>query len=68
MLISKASAISNWMPAMDIDVTDEQLQDWREGTAIQDAMPHLTPDEREFIKTGITPKEWEEMFGDAGDE
>jgi len=53
---------------MDIDVTDEQLQDWREGTAIQDAMPNLTPDEREFIKTGITPKEWEEMFGDAGDE
>ena len=68
MLISKVSAISNKMHTMDIDVTDEQLQDWREGTAIQDAMPNLTPDEREFIKTGITPKEWEEMFGDAGDE
>jgi hypothetical protein len=68
MMISKVSAISNKMHTMDIDVTDEQLQDWREGTAIQDAMPNLTPDEREFIKTGITPKEWEEMFGDAGDE
>ena len=68
MLISKVSAISNKMHTMDIDVTDEQLQDWREGAAIQDAMPNLTPDEREFIKTGITPKEWEEMFGDAGDE
>ena len=68
MLISKVSAISNKMHTMDIDVTDEQLQDWREGTAIQDAMPNLTPDEREFIKTGITPKEWAEMFGDAGDE
>mgnify|MGYP001386354215 CR=1 FL=1 len=68
MLISKVSDISNKMHTMDIDVTDEQLQDWREGTAIQDAMPNLTPDEREFIKTGITPKEWEEMFGDAGDE
>ena len=68
MLISKVSAISNKMHTMDIDVTDEQLQDWREGTAIQDAMPNLTPDEREFIKTGITPKEWDEMFGDAGDE
>ena len=64
MMISKVSAISNKMHTMDIDVTDEQLQDWREGTAIQDAMPNLTPDEREFIKTGITPKEWEEMFGD----
>jgi hypothetical protein len=68
MMISKISDMSNKMHTMDIDVTDEQLQDWREGTAIQDAMPNLTPDEREFIKTGITPKEWEEMFGDAGDE
>ena len=68
MMISKVSAISNKMHTMDIDVTDEQLQDWREGTAIQDAMPNLTPDEREFIKTGITPKEWDEMFGDTGDE
>jgi hypothetical protein len=68
MMISKISDMSNKMHTMDIDVTDEQLQDWREGTAIQDAMPNLTPDEREFIKTGITPKEWDEMFGDAGDE
>lgn len=68
MLISKISDMSNKMHTMDIDVTDEQLQDWRDGTAIQDAMPNLTPDEREFIKTGITPKEWDEMFGDAGDE
>ena len=68
MLISKVSDISNKMHTMDIDVTDEQLQDWRDGTPIQDAMPNLTPDEREFIKTGITPKEWDEMFGDAGDE
>jgi len=68
MMISKISDMSNKMHTMDIDVTDEQLQDWRDGTAIQDAMPNLTPDEREFIKTGITPKEWDEMFGDAGDE
>ena len=52
---------------MDIDVTDEQLQDWREGTAIQDAMPNLTPDEREFIKTGITPKEWAFLGDDEDD-
>ena len=68
MLISKVSDMSNKMHTMDIDVTDEQLQDWRDGTSIQDAMPNLTPDEREFIKTGITPKEWDEMFGDTGDE
>ena len=53
---------------MEIDVTPDQLWHWDHGVPIQDAMPNLTPDEREFIKTGITPKEWDEMFGDAGDE
>jgi hypothetical protein len=28
---------------------------------IQEAMPNLTPDEREFIKTGITNDEWDMM-------
>jgi hypothetical protein len=47
---------------MDIDVTNDQLAAWRDGASIQVAMPHLTPDEREFIKNGITSSEWEEMF------
>jgi hypothetical protein len=29
---------------------------------IQNAMPRLNADEREFIKTGVTAEEWEEMF------
>lgn len=28
------------------------------GRMIQDIFPYLTADEREFIKTGITPDEW----------
>ena len=30
---------------------------------IQEAMPHLTPDEREFIMTGITAEEWAKEYG-----
>jgi hypothetical protein len=30
---------------------------------IQDIFPNLPHGEREFIKTGITPQEWEELFG-----
>jgi hypothetical protein len=26
-------------------------------------MPNLTPAEREFIKMGITPDEWDDIFG-----
>lgn len=33
------------------------------GVLIQDAFPMLTPAQREFIKTGITPDEWDAMFG-----
>ena len=68
MLIERKSIHSGETTTMEIDVTPDQLWHWDHGVPIQDAMPNLTPDEREFIKTGITPKEWEEMFGDAGDE
>jgi calcineurin-like phosphoesterase family protein len=36
----------------------------QEGYHIQDAFPYLTEDEREFILTGITADEWDELFGE----
>ena len=62
MLITKTSPFSGNTNVMEIDVTQEQLSSWKSGTLIQDAMPHLTPDEREFIMTGITPEEWDSAF------
>lgn len=32
------------------------------GGLIQNVMPYLTPDEREFLMTGTTPEEWNAMF------
>jgi hypothetical protein len=29
---------------------------------IQDFFPELTSDEREFLMTGVTPDEWNQMF------
>mgnify|MGYP003653009749 FL=1 len=63
MLIKRTSRISGKTTTMEINVTAEQILEWYEGALIQDAMPHLTPDEREFIKTGITPDEWNNMLG-----
>jgi hypothetical protein len=37
----------------------------RRGALIQDAYPELNADQREFIKTGITPERWEELFGNG---
>jgi outer membrane biogenesis lipoprotein LolB len=64
MLITKRSQLTGETHTWDIPVTDDQIEDWINGRLIQDAMPHLTDDEREFMMTGITPKEWERAFGD----
>jgi hypothetical protein len=45
-------------------ITQDQLDAWAEGELIQEAMPHLTADQREFILTGITPSEWNAAFGE----
>lgn len=59
--IERTSMYSGVTRQMEIDVTPEQLQEWNNGALIQNAMPHLTDDEREFIMTGITPEEWDQM-------
>ena len=62
MLITRTSPFSGNTNSMEIEVTQEQLSSWENGTLIQDAMPNLSADEREFIMTGITAEEWEELF------
>ena len=62
MLITRTSPFTGTTISMNIDVTQAQLDAWESGTLIQDAMPNLSADEREFIKTGITAEEWEELF------
>jgi hypothetical protein len=47
---------------MDIPCTDVELARFKQGALVQDAFPSLTPDQREFILTGITPEEWNELF------
>ena len=62
MLIIRRSGLTGNISTMDIDVTQEQINDWEGGSLIQDAMPDLTPDERGFIMTGITQEEWESKW------
>ena len=68
MLITKQSALSGKTNTKDIMVTQEQIDAWKAGMMIQDAMPSLNADDREFILTGITPEEWNGVFphGDDG--
>jgi len=64
MKLTRTSPISGKRNTMDLDVTIDQITDWEKGAMIQDAMPNLTVDEREFIKTGITSEDWSELMGD----
>jgi len=63
MKIVRRSPFNGLMNEMEIAVTLEQLREWKNGMMIQRAMPNLTAGEREFIMTGITPQEWEDLFG-----
>lgn len=62
MKITRTSNYSGVTRTLEIPVTQAQLDAWENGALIQDAMPGLDNDEREFIKTGITAAEWDEMF------
>ena len=64
MLIEKQSMLTGVRRIVDMPITAEQFNNWQGGMLIQDAMPNLTAGEREFIMSGITPKEWEETFGE----
>lgn len=61
MKITRTSLVSNVKRTKELDVTQKQIDSWKNGKPIQEAMPNLTAAEREFIKTGITDKEWEEL-------
>lgn len=60
MRIRRQSIITGNITEQDIPCTEEQLFQWTNGMLIQDAMPNLTMEQREFIMTGVTPEEWEE--------
>ena len=64
MIVSRRSPLTGNVNEMGIPVTEEQLAVWKGGAMIQDAMPNLTADQREFIMSGYTPEDWHIIFGD----
>ena len=44
-------------------MTEEQYNNWKvKRMLIQDALPQLDNEEREFLMTGYTPEDWAKMF------
>ena len=66
MLITRKSEFTGKIHHKELNVTNAQIDAWKRGQVIQDAMPQLDADDYEFIKSGITPEEWDAAWG--GDE
>lgn len=71
-LLSRISDFSGNYNEMEIPMSIEAysmaMHAWKRGALVQDAFASLSPEIREFIMSGITPQEWEEMFGASEEE
>ena len=47
-----------------ISADPRDLESWRDGELIQNAMPYLDADQREMFISGTCPKCWDKMFGE----
>jgi hypothetical protein len=65
MLIAKVSLITKKMNTLDIPISEIEYYNFINNSdiTVQDAFPNLSAPLREFLITGITPSEWESVFG-----
>ena len=64
MQITRKSIFTGAVNTLEINCTQEQLDDWNGGELIQNVMPHLSADDREFLMTGSTKEEFDSVFGE----
>ena len=68
MLVTRVSPLTNVASTRDLDVTQQQLDDYAAGKGlVQRIFPNLSDSDREFIMTGYTDEDWENMFGSDED-
>jgi len=60
--IERRSPLTGKLNSMEITMNPQDYIAFERGKNIQDALPYLTTDEREFIKTGIYQGEWEDIY------
>ena len=65
VFVHKKSMLSGKVNSMVLPTTQGKIEYWIEsGKLIQDVMPDLNDNQREFLMSGITPREWNDMFGE----
>lgn len=69
MKISRISNLTGEYNTREISITLDQYIDWQnarengESRFVQDEFGHLSEGDREFLITGITDEEWENLLG-----
>jgi len=63
MLITKKSMFTGKTHTLDLPVTEAQFTARKAGALVQEAFPNLTISQREFLLTGTTQEEWDELYG-----
>lgn len=62
-MVIRYSPCSGKFNKITLPITEEQYNRWKFGhDLIQNVFPDLTLEEREFLMTGYTPRDWELMF------
>jgi hypothetical protein len=51
-----------------VTVPADAVAAWWQGVFIQDAMPGVSPGDREFLVSGISPAGWDRIFQENGGE
>ena len=65
MKVTRRSIVSGKTLTKDLPITPAQYVKYIRGEGyIQDIMPDLPPEDREFIINGVTPEEWNNVFGE----
>ena len=67
MRITRRSMLTGIEHTMDLDITWAHVQAWQDGALIQNAMPHLTASQREFLISGTVDSEWETLRNEEGE-
>lgn len=62
MQVTRKSILTGIERTRDLDVTQEQLDAYTRGEGyVQTIFPHLNANDREFIMSGITEEEWDDI-------
>ena len=62
MKITRQSMFSGKVRTLDLDISQFGYDQWMSGKLIQEALPNLSTDEREFLISGVTAEEWQEYL------